>query len=74
MHHDDVLYFSWRLITEYPLYPWRFWFKFPYIFVDEFQDTNPIQALNTKNLAEKECIIGVIGDKAQSIYKFQGPM
>lgn len=72
LHHDDVLYFSWRLITEYPSILEILRSKFPYIFVDEFQDTNPIQAEILKKLAEKECIIGVIGDKAQSIYKFQG--
>lgn len=72
LHHDDVLYFSWRLITEYPSILEILRAKFPYIFVDEFQDTNPIQAEILKKLAEKESIIGVIGDKAQSIYKFQG--
>lgn len=72
LHHDDVLYFSWRLISEYPFILEILRAKFPYIFVDEFQDTNPIQAEILKKLAEKESIIGVIGDRAQSIYKFQG--
>ena len=72
LHHDDVLYFSWRLISEYPSILEILRAKFPYIFVDEFQDTNPIQAEILKKLAEKESIIGVIGDRAQSIYKFQG--
>ena len=72
LHHDDVLYFSWRLITEFPSILEILRAKFPYVFVDEFQDTNPIQAEILKKLAEKESIIGIIGDKAQSIYKFQG--
>ena len=42
--HDDVLYFSWRLINEFPSILDILRAKFPYIFVDEFQDTNPIQA------------------------------
>lgn len=70
--HDDVLYFSWRLINEFPSILDILRAKFPYIFVDEFQDTNPIQAEILKKIAEKESIVGVIGDKAQSIYKFQG--
>ena len=46
--------------------------KFPYFFVDEFQDTDPIQARILSQIGLKETIIGVIGDKAQSIYGFQG--
>lgn len=72
LHHDDVLYFSWLLLEKYPSLVDVLRAKFPYIFIDEFQDTNPIQAAVLKKLSEKESIIGVIGDKAQSIYKFQG--
>jgi DNA helicase II / ATP-dependent DNA helicase PcrA len=72
LHHDDVLYFSWLLLVKFPSLLEVLRAKFPYIFVDEFQDTNPIQAEILKKLSEKESIIGVIGDKAQSIYKFQG--
>lgn len=72
LHHDDVLYFSWLLLEKYPSLLDVLRAKFPYIFIDEFQDTNPIQAEILKKLSEKESIIGVIGDKAQSIYKFQG--
>jgi DNA helicase-2/ATP-dependent DNA helicase PcrA len=72
LHHDDVLYLSWLLIEKYPSVLEIMRAKFPYVFIDEFQDTNPIQAGIFKKIAEKESIIGVIGDKAQSIYKFQG--
>lgn len=72
LHHDDVLYFSWLLLEKYPSLLEILRAKFPYIFIDEFQDTNPIQTEILKKLSEKESIIGVIGDKAQSIYKFQG--
>lgn len=46
--------------------------KFPYIFIDEFQDSNPIQVDIFRKLGLLESKIGVIGDVAQSIYKFQG--
>jgi len=72
LHHDDVLYFSWLLLKKHPSILEILRAKFPYIFIDEFQDTNPIQTAILEKLAEKESIIGVIGDKAQSIYKFQG--
>jgi len=46
--------------------------KFPFIFVDEFQDTNPLQTLLIKLIGQKSTIVGVVGDIAQSIYSFQG--
>ncbi|MED0983011.1 ATP-dependent helicase [Bacillus paramycoides] len=70
--HDDVLYFSYELITRYPFILKVIRAKFPYFFIDEFQDTNPIQAKIVSLLAEEETIVGVIGDPAQSIYSFQG--
>lgn len=72
MSHDDVLYFGYRLLKENNSIREVIRAKFPYIFIDEFQDTNPIQSEILKMLGEKETIIGVIGDPAQSIYSFQG--
>ena len=72
LHHDDVLYFSFMLMRRYPDILRVMRCKFPYFFIDEFQDTNPIQTEIIKMLAEKEIIVGVIGDEAQSIYTFQG--
>lgn len=72
LDHDDVLYFSYELITRYPFVLKILRAKFPYFFIDEFQDTNPIQAKIISLLADEETIVGVIGDPAQSIYSFQG--
>jgi DNA helicase II / ATP-dependent DNA helicase PcrA len=72
LHHDDILYFSLELIRKYPDILRVIRCKFPYFFIDEFQDTNPIQTKIIKMVAEQETIVGVIGDKAQSIYGFQG--
>ena len=72
MHYDDVLYFSYKLIQKYPFICKTLSIQFPYIFVDEFQDTNPIQARIIKQLGENGTIVGVIGDNAQSIYGFLG--
>ncbi|WP_430788365.1 UvrD-helicase domain-containing protein [Virgibacillus flavescens] len=72
MSHDDVLYFGYQLLKENKSIREVIRAKFPYIFIDEFQDTNPIQSEILKMLGEKETIIGVIGDPAQSIYSFQG--
>jgi DNA helicase-2/ATP-dependent DNA helicase PcrA len=72
IHHEDVLYFSYRLLEGHPLIREFISSRYPYIFIDEFQDTNPIQTKIMIWLANTGSIIGVIGDKAQSIYSFQG--
>ena len=46
--------------------------RFPFIFVDEFQDTNPLQTKLIKLIGAKSTVIAIIGDIAQSIYSFQG--
>ncbi|MDH1488682.1 ATP-dependent helicase [Acinetobacter johnsonii] len=72
IHHDDVLFFSYQLIKKFPYILEVIRAKFPYFFIDEFQDCNPIQLGIIKKIAESETIIGAIGDPAQSIYEFQG--
>lgn len=72
IHHDDVLFFSFQIINKFPFVLNILNAKFPYIFIDEFQDSNPIQVEIIKKLGILESKIGVIGDVAQSIYKFQG--
>ncbi|OTG93894.1 UvrD-helicase domain-containing protein [Acinetobacter sp. ANC 3832] len=72
IHHDDVLFFSYQLITKFPYILEVIRAKFPYFFIDEFQDCNPIQLAIIKKIAESETVIGAIGDPAQSIYEFQG--
>lgn len=72
IHHDDVLFFSFQLINKFPFVLNILNAKFPYIFIDEFQDSNPIQVEIFKKIGILNSKIGVIGDVAQSIYKFQG--
>jgi DNA helicase-2/ATP-dependent DNA helicase PcrA len=74
VHHDDVLFFSFQIIIKFPFVLTILRIKFPYFFVDEFQDSNPIQIAILKSIGQKETVIGIIGDKAQSIYSFQGAM
>lgn len=44
---------------------------FKYIFVDEYQDTNTVQYVLTKQLAEHKQLT-VVGDASQSIYRWRG--
>lgn len=46
--------------------------RFKYVLVDEYQDTNAIQARIVKGFAQIHKNILVVGDDAQSIYAFRG--
>ncbi len=70
--HDDVLFFAYELIRIFPFILQVLRARFPYFFVDEFQDTNPIQAAILYQIGQCNTVVGVIGDTAQSIYSFQG--
>jgi len=72
VHHDDVLFLSFQIIIKFPFVLNVLRAKFPYFFVDEFQDSNPIQVEILKSIGQIETVIGIIGDNAQSIYGFQG--
>lgn len=72
VNYDDIHYFTYKLIIKYPFIVNLVGSLFPYIVVDEFQDTTPIQSLVLQKLSEVGTYIGVIGDKAQSIYSFNG--
>lgn len=70
---DEILYWGYTLIKEYKHIRYSLRYRFPYVFVDEYQDTNPIQNATLKLFADaKNVVWGVIGDLIQSIYKFQG--
>lgn len=72
LSHDDVLYFSYKLLSQERRIREVIRAKFPYILIDEFQDTSPLQAEIIKLIVEKESILGVIGDPCQAIFSFQG--
>lgn len=72
IHHEDVLYFAYIILRKYPIILSHLSAKYPFLFLDEFQDTNPIQVEIVKWFGNARSVIGVIGDPAQSIYGFQG--
>lgn len=70
---DEILYWGYALIKEYKHIRYYLRYRFPYVFVDEYQDTNPIQNATLKLFADDPNVVwGVIGDLIQSIYAFQG--
>ena len=72
MDFDDLLINMLRLLNECPDVKEKILQQFQYILVDEYQDTNYIQFLLVKQLAEPQNNICVVGDDAQSIYSFRG--
>lgn len=72
MDYDDLLV-QWKLMLEtVPAARKRFTDQFLYILVDEYQDTNFLQADIIDILAERHKNVLVVGDDAQSIYSFRG--
>ena len=72
MDFDDLLINMLRLLNDCPEAREKYQQQFQYILVDEYQDTNYIQFLLVKQLAEPQNNICVVGDDAQSIYSFRG--
>ena len=72
MTHNEILYFGYRILESNPTAVYSIRVKFPFMLVDEFQDTNPLQTSLIKLIGQKSTIIGIVGDVAQSIYSFQG--
>lgn len=70
--HEDILYFAHRILEEHPLICQCLSARYRYLFIDEFQDTIPIQTHVVHWLADAGSVIGVIGDADQSIYGFIG--
>lgn len=68
---DDLIMLTVRLFVENPKVLAKYQDIFPYILVDEFQDTNHAQYKFLQLIAGHKNICAV-GDDDQSIYKFRG--
>ncbi len=72
MDFDDLLVRTIELFEKSPASLERWSEQFRYILIDEYQDTNRAQYAVVKMLAAKHNNLCVVGDDAQSIYKFRG--
>lgn len=70
--YDDLLFEVERMLVEHPDITERLRERYQYIMVDEYQDTNLVQARIVQLLAGEQGNIMVVGDDAQSIYAFRG--
>ncbi|QKI80970.1 DNA helicase PcrA [Kroppenstedtia eburnea] len=69
---DDLLTETVRLFRQVPEVLDYYRRKFQYIHVDEYQDTNHVQYVLVRLLAEHHRNLCVVGDSDQSIYRFRG--
>jgi DNA helicase-2/ATP-dependent DNA helicase PcrA len=67
-----LLSLSLRLVREHPALASELRRRYPWILVDEFQDTNFAQFAIVRAIAGETANLTVVGDDDQSIYKFRG--
>lgn len=72
MDYDDLLVNWKRLLDEVPEARQEIAARYSHIMVDEYQDTNLIQAEIVRLLAYGHENVMVVGDDSQSIYSFRG--
>ncbi len=72
MDYDDLLVNWKRLLIEKPDIAAIYQEQFEYILVDEYQDTNKLQAEIVDLLAHRHRNLMVVGDDAQSIFGWRG--
>ena len=72
MDFDDLLVNTYRLFMDFPDIRRQYVERFRYVLVDEFQDTNYVQACIVWQLTQERKAVCVVGDDAQSIYSFRG--
>jgi len=70
--YDDLLVLLRRLVMEDEAIRMTISSLYRYILVDEYQDTNRLQADVVRHLASTHQNVMVVGDDAQSIYAFRG--
>ncbi|MGD0274549.1 MAG: ATP-dependent helicase [Syntrophales bacterium] len=72
MDFDDLLFNCRRILIHFPEVQTYYSDRFHHILVDEYQDTNIIQADIIDLLAVRHRNIVAVGDDSQSIYSFRG--
>ncbi len=71
MDFDDQMVFTYRIFRQYPEILAHFQDRWPYLCVDEAQDTSKIQHVILQLLAQKSRNLFLVGDEDQSIYGFR---
>src|SRR6266540_2908025 len=69
---DELLTSPVRLLTEHPSLVDRYRSRWPWVFVDEYQDVDPVQYALLRLLCPPDGNLCTIGDPDQAIYSFRG--
>ncbi len=69
---DDLLILPIELFRKYPDVLEKYQEHYPYILIDEYQDTNEAQYILSKLISKKYRNLCVVGDNDQAIYSFRG--
>ena len=69
---DDLLLKTYNILKNHKDVLEKYQNLWKYIHIDEYQDTNKVQYMTAKILAEKNRNICVVGDIDQSIYSWRG--
>jgi len=72
MDYDDLLVNLVTLLEKHEGIRRKLGDQYRYVMVDEYQDTNKLQARIVRQLAEGHNNVMVVGDDSQSIYSFRG--
>ncbi|HLV26123.1 MAG TPA: ATP-dependent helicase [Gemmatimonadales bacterium] len=70
--YDDLLLYWATMLDAVPALAERIASLYDHILVDEYQDTNVLQARILRGMCRKHSNVTVVGDDAQSIYSFRG--
>ncbi|HEY4217513.1 MAG TPA: ATP-dependent helicase [Gemmatimonadaceae bacterium] len=70
--YDDLLLFWALMVEQSPALAEKICGMYDHVLVDEYQDTNLLQARILRGLCRSHANITVVGDDAQSIYSFRG--
>ena len=69
---DDIIYLTVELFRRFTEELAKYQYRFPYVLVDEYQDTNHAQYQLISLLTHASGNLCVVGDDDQSIYRFRG--
>jgi DNA helicase-2/ATP-dependent DNA helicase PcrA len=69
---DDLLFLWKKILTDVPEIKEKLSSRFLHVLVDEYQDTNKIQAEIVDLMASAHKSLMVVGDDSQAIYSFRG--
>ena len=71
MDYDDQMIYAHRILKQFPQLLEQFRRRYPYLCVDEAQDTSKIQHAILRLLAGQNGNLFLVGDEDQSIYGFR---